>query len=183
MSNLGSSALYAVGAVALKSVGSYFRVLDTAGAPTEIQRQTTLREGITLGITGVTALATQLMAPALKKLLKLKTTGQTELLRTGLVFVGYVAAESIGRMFTKATYNDMVKQLQQPTSSADRLLHQLTQFLWGQPSRTNAAFSGTWATTVNPANFGRTPQKAPFSPTFYSSHPHSNAFSSVSYSA
>lgn len=194
ISNLGSSALYAAGAVALKSVGSYFRVLDTTGAPTEIQEQTRLREGITLGITGITALATQLLAPALKQLFQLKTKGQVELLRTGLVFVGYVAAESIGRLFTKATYNDMAKHFQKSTSSADKMLQQLSQFLWEKPSQRDLSFSGAFSKPIsshqptlplNPANFGRTSNASTntVSPTFYSSHPHPTVFFSVSYTA
>lgn len=192
MSNAGSSALYAVGAVALKSVGSYFRILDTTGAPSKIQQQTTLREGITLGITGITAFATQLLAPALKKLFKFKTSGQLELLRTGLVFVGYVLAESIGRLFTNATYADMAKHFQPSASSAEKVLQQITHYLWGQPSPAHTTFAHTTFsstgpnTTINPANFGRTPNATIISsPTFYSSHPYlrnkPSAFSTTPY--
>ncbi|MFN8615088.1 MAG: hypothetical protein U0003_04165 [Vampirovibrionales bacterium] len=174
-SNLLSSLGTAVLGEGIRAPGRFFRVGDVQGAPKPVQNEVVRRESLAALSSFGFIFASNLLTPLFTKRFTGLTGRREPLVRGALAIAGTVLSEGVGRLFSKATFADMMKAVSPKGSRAETTLNNLQRWLtspWAlNPHPTSLH------TTSGSAEFGRLGSSTPLtmptatSPTFYSRQP------------
>lgn len=135
---LGVASLYTGFGVALKGIGSTFRLHDLKDAPKPVFNERLTQESALLFMAGVVTLAAQVFLPLVFKHFNIVSEIGRNALRSVMIAPGYIASEIGSRQLGDVSWQGMVAKMAEAANegqgeegnASNRLLKQLVDFLY-----------------------------------------------------